>query len=328
MMYAGHTNDINVQRYLYLSVAPLTLVVVFYLNYLVFVPKFFLNSRKKHYFIINIIVILILGLLLNQWMHHCRSLFDHPVNTHKMPPPIKPYVFILRDMFYMLMSCIVAVTIHLAQYLHKTEDAQREAEQAKTEAELKTLRAQINPHFLLNTLNNIYALTAIDTARAQKAIDELSKILRHALYDNERNFVPIADEVTLITNYVNLMRLRLASNVAVTLDTQIAKECRANIAPMIFISLVENAFKHGVSASANSFIDIKISADNNTIQCHIRNSNYPKSQSDHSGHGIGLQQVAKRLEIMYHDHYKWEKWANEQEYNSKIIIYDTKLCNY
>ena len=328
LMYTGHNQMVNVERYLYLSVAPLTLVGMFYFNYLHVVPRYFFGSRRRRFFIVNIVTILILGLLLNQWMHHCRSLFDPQMDCHRMPPPMKPYMFILRDMFYMLMSCVVATTLRLAQRLHATENAQREAEQAKTEAELKTLRAQINPHFLLNTLNNIYALTAIDATRAQKAIDELSRILRHVLYDNDRAFIPISDEVKLMTDYVNLMRLRLASNVKVNFTPNIADDCTAYIAPMILISLVENAFKHGVSASAESFIDINITADNDVITCHIRNSNYPKPKSDHSGHGIGLQQVGKRLEIMYHGQYKWEKWADDKEYNSKIILYDTKLCNH
>ena len=129
---------------------------------------------------------------------------------------------------------------------------------AKTEAELKNLRAQINPHFLLNTLNNIYALTAFDTPRAQKAIDELSRILRHVLYDNEKGFVSISEEVKFISDYVSLMRIRVAANVDIKFNIHIDEKCQAFVAPMIFISLVENAFKHGISATQDSFIGIDI----------------------------------------------------------------------
>ena len=330
MMYAGHSNFIDVRRYLFFSVAPLMLVVVFYVNYFLLVPRYYLNNKRNVFYISNIVFIVLLSIFLHYWMYFCRTIFD-PIEVHREKPEvhcINHFVFILRDMFNLLMSCIVATTIRLAEKLHQTEDERIEMEKAKTEAELKNLRAQINPHFLLNTLNNIYALTAIDATRAQKAIDELSKILRYVLYENERDFVHLVDETNFLKNYVNLMRIRVSSNVDVKMNIDIPQDCHACIAPMIVISLVENAFKHGISASEPSYISIDIKASNDKIECEIRNSNFPKTQSDHSGHGIGLKQVAKRLELAYNGNYKWEKWTDEKEFNSKIIIYDTKLCYY
>ena len=148
------------------------------------------------------------------------------------------------------------------------------------------------------------------------------------LYENDSDFVHLVDETNFLKNYVNLMRIRVSSNVDVKMNIDIPQDCHACIAPMIVISLVENAFKHGISASEPSYISIDIKASNDKIECEIRNSNFPKTQSDHSGHGIGLKQVAKRLELAYNGNYKWEKWTDEKEYNSKIIIYDTKLCYY
>ena len=330
MMYAGHSNFIDVRRYLFFSVAPLMLVVVFYVNYFLLVPRYYLNNKRNVFYISNIVFIVLLSICLHYWMYFCRTIFD-PIEVHREKPEvhcINHFVFILRDMFNLLMSCIVATTIRLAEKLHQTEDERIEMEKAKTEAELKNLRAQINPHFLLNTLNNIYALTAIDATRAQKAIDELSKILRYVLYENDRDFVHLVDETNFLKNYVNLMRIRVSSNVDVKMNIDIPQDCHACIAPMIVISLVENAFKHGISASEPSYISIDIKASNDKIECEIRNSNFPKTQSDHSGHGIGLKQVAKRLELAYNGNYKWETWTDEKEYNSKIIIYDTKLCYY
>ncbi len=330
LMYTGHTNFLDVRRYLFFSVAPLTLVVVFYVNYCFLVPRYYLDNKRKMFYLTNVVLILLLTISLHYWMHYCRTLFE-PLKGNgdvHIGPDLRPYVFMLRDMFNMVMSCVVATAIRLSEKLRQTEDARMEIEKAKTEAELKNLKAQINPHFLLNTLNNIYALTAIDTTRAQNAIDQLSKILRYVLYENDREFVYLTDEINFINNYINLMRIRVSSNVDVRVNIAVPQDSHACIAPMIIISLIENAFKHGVSASAPSYVYIDIRADVGIIECHIRNSNNPKPKSDHSGHGIGLQQVLKRLELAYKDNYKWEKWADEKEYNSKIVIYDTKLCYY
>lgn len=330
-MFTGRDMTLDLRRYIFFSVAPLTLVVVFYLNYFHLIENYFLNGKKKQFIIINAVIIIALAFALHYWISFGLHKF-YPETLHHSGkdsrPVLAPWVFILKDSFNMTLSCVVATTILMAKRLHETEDARKEAEQAKTEAELKNLRAQINPHFLLNTLNNIYALTAFDTTRAQKAIDDLSRILRHVLYDNEKGFVSMSDEVKFISDYVSLMRIRVAANVDIRFNTDIKENCQAYVAPMIFISLVENAFKHGISATHDSFIGIDIKADANAIECHIRNSNFPKPKNDHSGHGIGLTQVEKRLELIYKDKYKWEKWTDNNVYNSKIIIYDTKLRNY
>lgn len=101
------------------------------------------------------------------------------------------------------------------------------------------------------------------------------------------------------------------------------------VATLLFISLIENAFKHGVSMTEKSFIHISFMANNDKIVCCIENSNHPKNASDHSGHGIGLKQVASRLELLYPGKYKWTQSLNQDNtiYTSKIIIYDTKLCD-
>lgn len=289
LMFTGRDMTLDLRRYIFFSVAPLTLVVVFYLNYFHLIENYFLNGKKKQFIIINAVIIIALAFALHYWISFGLHKF-YPETLHHSGkdsrPVLAPWVFILKDSFNMTLSCVVATTILMAKRLHETEDARREAENAKTEAELKNLRAQINPHFLLNTLNNIYALTAFDTTRAQKAIDELSRILRHVLYDNEKGFVSMSDEVKFISDYVSLMRIRVAANVDIRFNTDIKENCQAYVAPMIFISLVENAFKHGISATHDSFIGIDIKADANAIECHIRNSNFPKPKNDHSGHGI------------------------------------------
>ena len=242
------------------------------------------------------------------------------LQMRKNRPP--RWSFFIRDLLGMAFSVGASAMICITKRWTKTENARREAEKSRTEAELKNLRNQLNPHFLLNTLNNIYALTAFDTEKAQQAIQELSKLLRYMLYDNQMNYVSLSKEAGFIHNYIELMRIRLSANVTLETHIDIAPHSRVQITPLIFISLIENAFKHGISPDKPSFVYISLSEDNGLVVCEIRNSNFPKTDSDKSGSGIGLAQVQKRLDLLYPNNYTWEKGtsANGEEYYSKLSI--------
>lgn len=328
LMYFDHGNGITLRRFIVFSMTPVTLMAAFYTNYLWLVPQYYTQGKMKWFCLINVLLILSLGIWQHYWMVMGRTYIDiHPIKPRhgaNEPPDYMFIVFILRNVFNLTLAVVVSMALYLVQTWHKTEDARRAAEQAKTEAELKNLRSQINPHFLLNTLNNIYALTVFDTGRAQKAIEQLSRLLRHVLYDNQCDYVDIHKESDFLQDYVNLMRIRLSKNVEVRFNSEIADTCHTQIAPMIFISLLENAFKHGVSPTEPSHIDIRLAADDHTTECSIVNSNYPKKSTDRSGHGIGLQQVGIRLEITYHGRYSWEHGptSDGKEYRSRIIIYN------
>ena len=144
--------------------------------------------------------------------------------------------------------------IRLSMRWKQNESALKAAEKSRMEAELKNLRNQLNPHFLLNTLNNIYALIAFDADKAQQAVQELSRLLRHVLYDNQQNLVPLNKEMDFIRNYIALMRIRLAANVTVETHFDIGPENRTEIAPLIFIPFLTNAFKKGILPTAPSLI--------------------------------------------------------------------------
>lgn len=231
----------------------------------------------------------------------------------------------------MVLLVALAMAIRMSQHMKRVDDLRREAEKTRSEAELTNLRNQLNPHFLLNTLNNIYALIAIDPDKAQGAVQELSKLLRHVLYDNQQDFVPLDKEVAFIKNYIELMKIRVSQSVNVTTDFNIDDNSRILIAPLIFISLIENAFKHGISYSAPSYIHILIEEEGGVVTCEIRNSYHPKSVNDKSGSGIGLEQVQKRLSLMYDGHYEWHRGTTEdgKEYFSiiKIDTHDSEMRN-
>ena len=146
--------------------------------------------------------------------------------------------------------------------------------------------------------------------------------MRHVLYDNQQNFVTLGKEMDFIKNYIALMRIRLSSNVTVETRFDIRPDSPTEIAPLIFISLIENAFKHGISPTEPSHIRIYFSENVHEVRCEITNSYHPKSEADKSGSGIGLEQVGKRLELTYPGRYAWQHGVSEdgKEYKSVLVI--------
>ena len=311
---------ITLPHYLMTCMQALLLMVVFYLNYFILAPKFFVAGKHRYDLLINIVMISVLGTFLHYWMNWANELYM-PYMVNRYNDILSTTAYIMRDSLNLAVFAAGATALALARRWVTADQRLKELEAARAQAELRNLRNQINPHFLLNTLNNIYALTAFDTAKAQETIQELSKMLRHILYDYQQPTVPLQDELEFLENYVKLMRIRLPETVGVTFNTDIS-DSNIVIAPMIFISLVENAFKHGISPTEPSFIRINISADKHFIHCEIQNSNHPKTDADNSGHGIGLQQVQRRLELAYPDHYTWLKGTKENNtiYYSTITI--------
>ena len=286
-----------------LSLIPTVAVIaVFYLNFLWLTPRYYMQGHKMMVWVVNFFLVIGLAALMHFWLGAGRG-----------------YVFNLA------VAVMIAVSMKLGSLWQASVEARLEANAARAGAELSNLRYEMNPHFLLNTLNNIYALTAFDTKRAQEAIQQLSAMLRHMLYDNMEDEVQMEDEVKFIESYIKLMKIRLPESVKVSFDASEARN-EAKIAPLILIPLVENAFKHGISPTRESFIDISLKADKEQIDFCIENSNHPKRANDESGHGIGLTQVQKRLELTYPNHYRWEYGpsADQTVYRSHLLITPTK----
>lgn len=338
LTFFDHGDKFEADKLIPMLSNPLVMMAVFYTMYLYITPKYLFSNQKQKFWIYSILLVIISGLGLHFWLLVSRDLFFKPQyiphhiprgHFHGARPNIEVWLM-LRNLFSMLITATIATMSVITIRWNKAEDARQEAELARqqaeiarTEAELKNLRNQINPHFLLNTLNNIYALTAFNQAKAQEAIMELSGMLRHLLYDNQQEFVNLQDEVKFIYSYINLMKIRISQQCDINVEVGIPSPCKILVAPLIFISLIENAFKHGVAATGKSFIHIRITADGKTIFCSVENSNHPKRQTDRSGHGIGLEQVEKRLALSYGKNFKWEKGTlnDDSVYFSRITIY-------
>ena len=222
---------------------------------------------------------------------------------------------------FLLLNCVIAaIAIGIRHFIRVRQIKQQlQDEKAKnTEAELAWLKSQINPHFLFNTLNNISSLTQINPDAAQDAIAQLSDLLRYAMYETNKKTVPIQGEVEFMRNYIALMELRCNEKTEVTTTFDVGQNME--IAPLLFISLIENAFKHGVSSNRPSKIDINLLQNDDELVFSCDNTNYPKDDADRSGSGIGLENTRRRLDLMYANRYKWEQTLEGEMYHIKIIL--------
>ena len=302
---------------------PLAYILVFYLNYLWVVPLFLFKKKDWRLFVLINLFVLVGGVLLMDVWHWCAVQYLPEIgnNASRRPPFVKfPRYF--WSVLTLILIVALAVAVRMIQRWHHIEEARQEAEAARAEAELSNLRNQLNPHFLLNTLNNIYALIAFDQDKAQMAVGELSKLLRHVLYENQQDFVPLCKEADFMRNYIELMKIRVTDHVKIDTNINIQPNDSTPVAPLIFISLIENAFKHGISPQGAGEIKVDLSQSDGNITCEIHNTCYPKRENDKSGSGIGLEQVSRRLELIYPDRYTWEKGTTPdgKHYYSIITI--------
>ena len=296
--------------------------LLFYANYLWLIPRFIERGRLNTFIIINALLLIAAAVQMYEVNLYAFTL-EAPTHRRWQPRGRLPqWIFILRDLIALLATIGASVAIRFSMQRQKAINAQKEAELGRSRAELLNLRNQINPHFLLNTLNNIYALIAFNTDKAQKAVLDLSEMLRYILYDNEREHTTLRKEAEFLKNYIELMRLRQQKNVEVSVNLDINHHAERPIAPLIFISLVENAFKHGVSPTNQSFIRISMHVNEGMLTFVTENSHYPKTAHDHSGSGIGLQQVEQRLAYSYPGKHTWHHGllADGTVYRSEITI--------
>lgn len=320
LFFTGRNSEaMTFERYLGYVGVPITFMVVFYLNYFVLIDRFLFRKKLVHFILINLVVFVIMNLCLHFWQnyHYLHFVKKAGEAIHAGPPRI---VFIMRDGIMMVLLAALSVAIRMTGNWYVVENEKKELEKARSEAELQNLKSQLNPHFLFNTLNNIYSLVAIDPDRAQYAIHDLSRLLRHVLYEDNQKLVSLDNELVFMKSYIELMGLRLSGRVELKVNMPEDKT-GILVAPLLFISLIENAFKHGVSPVEPSFIHINLQVEgHNRIKCLIENSYFPKKDSDRSGSGIGLENLRKRLELLYPGHFLLKTGLMGEVYVSELNL--------
>jgi two-component system, LytTR family, sensor kinase len=320
------------------------LVVIFYFNSLVLVPKFLLKNRQILYLLI-IISIVIAILFINRsldkvyaesqernWIQvKAFSMERKRAAPGGLSMPRRPPVFIPGGRSGLGITLTVAITtlvlgistaITATQKWQKDNQMRKELEKDKVTSELSFLKAQINPHFFFNTLNNIYVLTSTDPKIAGEAIHQLSKMMRYLLYDTQQGQNRLSHEIAFVKNYISLMKLRLTDVVKITIDTP-ANLQDMPLAPMILLPFVENAFKHGVSATQQSYINIIILQKDKVLDVTVNNSIMKdNSVSLEINSGIGLVNTRRRLDLLYPGKYKLDMSDSnaDSEYSIHLVI--------
>ncbi len=279
------------------------MLIAFYLNFLVIVPRYFFASKRWVYIFIVVAFAIVL-LSISQILYNVID-FDR-LRSENFPelPKMKPQNFlglhpkIIDNFFLMLLVLGFSTGMAIIQRLRKNETQQKEIEKARVDSELAFLKNQISPHFFFNSLNNIYALIAVDADKAQDAVEKLSGLMRYLIYESDIKTVALQKEFEFTRNYIELMRQRLTSKVK--LDIEIQQELpKVEIPPLIFIPFVENAFKHGVSYRENSFISVNLRIENNSVIFECNNSIPHQVKEPTNSGGLGIVNIKKRLDLLY-----------------------------
>ena len=295
----------------------LPISLVYLVNYFVLVPKLLFRKQVVWFIVLNILLMA----LLNAPNFYPRGEIPEPIRQHLQRRDILAFRIptIITAGFFQLVFIFLAIGV---RSIIRSNDIQYQLQEEKrkaSEAELTWLKHQLNPHFLFNTLNNISSLTQIDPDKAQESIGELSDTLRYALYDTDTDKVPLAGEVAFMNNYIRLMQLRCNELTEVTTDWNLPAG-DVKIAPLLFISPIENAFKHGVNARMKSFVHVVLRPDGRDLEFRCENSLFEKTGEDHIGSGIGMENLKRRLELIYPDAYSYEHDEKDGTYQVRIVL--------
>lgn len=232
-----------------------------------------------------------------------------------------PFFFplVCGPFFGRMMIALLMLSFNIAVKLFfkslRDKEAMKELERHNLQSELEYLKYQINPHFFMNTLNNIHALVDIDAEKAKGTLVELSKLMRYVLYEANNPQIALSKEVQFLRHYVELMRIRYPECVRIELELP-GDGTEVMLPPLLFISFVENAFKHGVSYQKDSFISIRLELDGNSLLFRCLNTKSAGGEDKH--HGIGLENVRKRLRLLFGNDYALS--INEDEYSFEVLL--------
>jgi two-component system LytT family sensor kinase len=298
--------------------------IIFYANYLVLIPKLFFRNKRSKYYISSFILVATLFTISMFSLDAIDGTFEKirrnndtgnrdRLERRDFSPPSRPPkrrnmltipfgpVSIYSFAFNALVFTVFAFGLKMIEHNSEIEKKQKELEKEKLNSELAFLKNQISPHFFFNTLNNIYSLIEINKEDSQNAILKLSKMMRYLLYESEQGETRLSNEIEFMNNYIDLMRLRLSDKVKLNIEFPDEYDNLA-IPPLLFISVIENAFKHGISYREKSFITIDMQIDGNNVNFLCENSVVTQNEKEkNGGSGIGMENLKKRLGLLFPD---------------------------
>lgn len=297
------------------------MVVVFYANYLYIIRHTLFTRRRNGVAMFVAVNVALIGLTLVAG-HFMSGMLDLGKGKHYHELPLKLRLirdasFYLRDSIMMVLTIAFSVALRFTSRLTEMEKKHEQLLAMQRADELNNLRHQLNPHFLFNTLNTIYSLIDISPASAQDAVHRLSKLLRYMLYENPSR-VKLSQEIDFIRNYISLMEERLGPDVV---EAEFDTESDPEVAPLLFITTVENALKFGNTGHRGDKIDICISCDSSgVVSCRTRNRFVATPVEDRRSSGIGLTNLRRRLTLIYGDAASLEVSVSDDIFISVIKI--------
>jgi two-component system, LytTR family, sensor kinase len=303
---------------------------IFYISYLYLIPKFYFTNKKWQFFLIvfSLVTVLYFAIVIisdhllsdPERDRHFEEVMRKLNEGHEYKRPPMGLFRLINYCFTSVMIVGFAMGLGFMERHRDDEKKRKELEKEKLHSELAFLKNQISPHFFFNTLNNIYSLTTIDTPAAQESILKLSKLMRYLLYESEHGETLVSHEIDFMTNYIALMKLRLSPRV----DLKVSFPTEFNdfsIPPLLFIPFVENAFKHGISHRESSFIDIRLKIEKSKIIFSSENSMGKGNQPTDKEHsGIGLDNVKKRLALLFPDNHHLTILQTDQSFKVDVEI--------
>jgi two-component system LytT family sensor kinase len=309
------------------------LVLFYYLNTLWLVPRL-LVKEKWLWYCLSILICLLIFLnvprVLANWIAEPelvaiqnREFIRNPAYKGPSmygPEGRRPYASRYNTVLFLLVFT-VGTCISMIQRWLKTEQNRKETEHEKLNTELSFLKSQINPHFFFNTLNNIYSLAVVKSDKTAPAVMKLSKIMRYILTETQHDFVPLSREVEFVHNYIELQQVRLTEMVTVRFQVEGDIES-SSITPLLLIPFIENAFKYGVSTKEPSHIHLLLRSNADSISFHAENYIVSTTGSDLEKTGIGINNVKRRLELLYPNRHKLTCETKGQHY---IVHLEIKL---
>jgi two-component sensor histidine kinase len=300
----------------------LAFFIVFLIHNHVLAPMIVKHKRIPLYFVCCIALVTVFQLA--QCAHQPDG---RPMTTLNMsetppppPPPQGPPPIDKHDLsVFIIVILMIGANLGVKYYFQSEEEKKHLAKlkEQSLKQELDYLRYQINPHFIMNTLNNIHALVDIDPEQAKDSIVDMSRMMRYLLYESDNQYVSLNNAVIFLKKYLNLMQLRYTDQVSINLDVPDNTQEDIVLAPLVFIPFVENAFKHGVAYDKPSTIEIGIKKEDGRLLFSCHNT---KSDAKHEYGGVGLNNVTKRLELIYGNDYSLDINDGESDYDVRLNL--------
>ena len=291
-------------------------VVVFYLTYWLLIPRLMKRRGIFNLVWIGLLWIVILAAIRLTIVYYFKEVI-RPLEGH-------PFIFVrqlLHELFGTMMFTLYGVLIYFSIEWFRERQYRFELIREKQKSEIDLLKSQISPHFLMNTLNNLYSLVYQGSKQASDAVLKLSDIMRYLLYDTKTDLVPLENEVKYLESFIELQMLRFRNRDLVSF--KITGELNGRmVAPMIFIPFVENAFKHGSKIEKGSGITLKLAVEEKKILFKVINIKAKRDIQKDAEKGIGLENVRMRLELQYPEKYDLRIKDEGERYEVYLEIYD------